>query len=136
MSIRAVLRDGCACCLRKEPTSRPPAVALGDREAVLRLHREGRLPNEIHIFRGGLLGIAVRMNRPDMIATLLDLGLDPNAAWLGLPVGTNQAGPIVPGARCDALEADAERWAMPLAWATKWCITRLLSCSVRTARGT
>jgi ankyrin repeat protein len=54
------------------------AVALGDREAVLRMHREGRLPNEIHIFRGGLLGIAVRMNRPDMIATLLDLGLDPN----------------------------------------------------------
>ena len=54
------------------------AVALGDREAVLRLHREGRLPNEIHIFRGGLLGIAVRVNRLDMVATLLDLGLDPN----------------------------------------------------------
>lgn len=54
------------------------AVALGDREAVLRLHREGRLPNEIHIFRGGLLGIAVRVNRLDLVATLLDLGLDPN----------------------------------------------------------
>jgi ankyrin repeat protein len=54
------------------------AVALGDREAVLRLHREGRLPNEIHIFRGGLLAIAVRVNRLDMIATLLDLGLDPD----------------------------------------------------------
>jgi ankyrin repeat protein len=54
------------------------AVALGDREAVLRMHREGRLPNEIHIFRGGLLSIAVRMNRLDMVATLLDLGLDPN----------------------------------------------------------
>ena len=54
------------------------AVALGDREAVLRLHREGRLPNEIHIFRGGLLAIAVRVNRLDMVATLLDLGLDPD----------------------------------------------------------
>jgi ankyrin repeat protein len=54
------------------------AVALGDREAVLRLHREGRLPNEIHIFRGGLLAIAVRVNRLDVVATLLDLGLDPN----------------------------------------------------------
>jgi ankyrin repeat protein len=54
------------------------AVALGDREAVLRLHREGRLPNEIHIVRGGLLTIAVRVNRLDMVATLLDLGLDPD----------------------------------------------------------
>jgi ankyrin repeat protein len=54
------------------------AVALGDREAVLRLHREGRLPNEIHVFRGGLLAIAVRVNRLDMVATLLDLGLDPD----------------------------------------------------------
>ena len=54
------------------------AVALGDREAVLRLHREGRLPNEIRRLRGGLLAIAVRVNRLDMVATLLDLGLDPN----------------------------------------------------------
>jgi ankyrin repeat protein len=54
------------------------AVALGDREAVLRLHRDGRLSNEIHEFRGGLLAIAVRVNRLDMVATLLDLGLDPD----------------------------------------------------------
>lgn len=54
------------------------AAALGNREAVLRLHREGRLPNKIHIFRGGLLAIAARTNRPDVVATLLDLGLDPN----------------------------------------------------------
>ena len=52
------------------------AVALGDREAVLRLHREGRLANEIDDF--GLLATAVRVNRLDMVATLLDLGLDPN----------------------------------------------------------
>ena len=67
------------------------AVALGDREAVLRLHREGRLPNEIHIFRGGLIAIAVRVNRLDMVATLLDLGLDPNetddgAGSAGMPL--------------------------------------------------
>src|SRR5262249_23490410 len=54
------------------------AVALGDREAVLRLHYEGRLPNEIQMFRGGLLAIAARVNRLDMVATLLDLGLDPD----------------------------------------------------------
>ena len=53
------------------------AVALGDREAVLLLHREGRLSNEIHD-DFGLLTIAVRVNRFDMVATLLDLGLDPN----------------------------------------------------------
>jgi len=52
------------------------AVALGDREAVLRLHREGRLANEIDDV--GLLAIAVRVNRLEMVATLLDLGLDPN----------------------------------------------------------
>jgi ankyrin repeat protein len=54
------------------------AVALGDREAVSQLHREGRLHNEIHIVRGGLLAIAVRVNRLEMVATLLDLGLDPD----------------------------------------------------------
>lgn len=54
------------------------AVALGNREAVLRLRREGRLSNEIYAFRGGLLAIAVRVNRIDMVATLLDLGFDPD----------------------------------------------------------
>jgi ankyrin repeat protein len=52
------------------------AVALGDREAVLRLHREGRLANEISDW--GLLATAVRVNRLEMVATLLDLGFDPN----------------------------------------------------------
>jgi ankyrin repeat protein len=60
------------------------AVALGDREAVLRLHREGRLPNEIDMIRGGLLAIAVRVNRLDLVATLLDLGLDPDES---IPTG-------------------------------------------------
>jgi ankyrin repeat protein len=52
------------------------AVALGDREAVLRLHREGRLTNVTDDF--GPLAIAVRANRLDMVAMLLDLGFDPN----------------------------------------------------------
>jgi ankyrin repeat protein len=76
------------------------AVALGDREAVLRLHREGRLPNEIHIFRGGLLAIAVRVNRLEMVATLLDLGLDPDES---------------------VITDDGERsWGMPL-WTASMC---------------
>lgn len=54
------------------------AVAIGDAEAVRRLHREGRLVNEIHFYRGGLLSIAVRVNRMDIVSLLLDLGLDPD----------------------------------------------------------
>jgi ankyrin repeat protein len=54
------------------------AVALGNREAVQQMHREGRLHNEIHFVRGGLLSVAVRVNRPDMVSLLLDLGLDPD----------------------------------------------------------
>jgi ankyrin repeat protein len=54
-----------------ELTSRS-AVSIGDAEAVRRLHREGRLKIE------ELLSIAVKVNRIDMVALLLDLGLDPN----------------------------------------------------------
>lgn len=54
-----------------ELTSRA-AVAVGDAEAVGRLHRQGRLKSE------ELLSIAVKVNRIDMVALLLDLGLDPN----------------------------------------------------------
>jgi ankyrin repeat protein len=53
------------------------AVAIGDADAVRRLHREGRLKNE-DWGRGGLLSIAVKVNRLDMVSLLLDLGLDPN----------------------------------------------------------
>lgn len=53
------------------------AVAIGDGDAVRRMHREGRLKNEDH-GRGGLLSIAVKVNRIDMVSLLLDLGLDPN----------------------------------------------------------
>lgn len=54
------------------------AVALGDGEALLQMHRRLRLHNEIHFVRGGLISIAVRVNRPDMVSLLLDLGLDPD----------------------------------------------------------
>lgn len=65
--------------LEKGATLTPrAAVALGDREAVMRLHEEGRLINEIQVYRGGLLTIAVRVNKIDMVATLLDLGFDPD----------------------------------------------------------
>ena len=53
------------------------AVAIGDADAVRRMHREGRLKNEDR-GRGGLLSIAVKVNRIDMVSLLLDLGLDPN----------------------------------------------------------
>ncbi len=59
------------------------AVAVGDKEAVLQLHREGRLKDEIHKFRGGLLAIAARVNRVDMASLLLDLGLDPDETVRG-----------------------------------------------------
>src|SRR5262249_32705690 len=59
------------------------AVALGEAEAVRQMHREGRLDNEIHHLRGGLLSIAVRVHRPEMVSLLLDLRLDPDETVLG-----------------------------------------------------
>jgi ankyrin repeat protein len=61
-----VLREGGA-----ELTPRA-AVAVGDAEAVWRMHREGRLNKE------ELLSIAVKVNRIDMVSLLLALGLDPD----------------------------------------------------------
>jgi ankyrin repeat protein len=58
------------------------AVATGDQETVRQMHRDGKLRNEIHTLRGGLLSIAVRVNRPNMVALLLDLGLDPDESVL------------------------------------------------------
>ena len=59
------------------------AVAMGDQQAVRRMHREGRLRNEIDTIRGGLLSIAVRVNRPEMVSLLLDLGFDPDETVAG-----------------------------------------------------
>jgi ankyrin repeat protein len=77
------------------------AVAIGDQAAVRQMHREGSLVNEIHVLRGGLLSIAVRVNRPEMVSLLLDLGLDPDEA--------------VPGE-----EGGRFSWSMPL-WFTAMC---------------
>jgi ankyrin repeat protein len=77
------------------------AVAIGDREAVLQMHREGRLANEIHFYRGGLLAIAVRVNRIDMVSLLLDLGFDPSE-----PAASTEDG--------------GESWGMPL-WFAAVC---------------
>ena len=53
------------------------AVALGDRgpccDCIAKADSRTR-----SICSGGLLAIAVRVNRLDMVATLLDLGLDPD----------------------------------------------------------
>jgi ankyrin repeat protein len=54
------------------------AVAIGDKQAVMQMHQAGRLNNDIHFFRGGLLSIAVRVNRIEMVTLLLDLGFDPD----------------------------------------------------------
>lgn len=56
------------------------AVAVGDVSLVAQMYREGQLANNIHFFRGGLLSIAVRINRTEMVSQLLSLGFDPNEA--------------------------------------------------------
>jgi ankyrin repeat protein len=77
------------------------AVAIGDQQAVLQMHREGRLINEIHFYRGGLLAIAVRVHRSAMVSLLLDLGFDPNE-----PAASTEDG--------------RESWGMPL-WFAAVC---------------
>jgi ankyrin repeat protein len=79
------------------------AVALGDREAVLRLHREGRLTNTIHD-PWGLLAIAVRVNRLDMVATLLDLGFDPNESVVSDEDERSSGMPLWFASMCDRYE--------------------------------
>ncbi len=64
-----------------EPSS-ISAAALGDLDQVRTRHAEGALINatSFDVFGpfGGLLSIAVKHNRPEMLALLLDLGLDPD----------------------------------------------------------
>jgi len=57
--------------------------SIGAGEAVRQMRREGRLDNEIHFLRGGLISIAVRVDRPEMVSMLLDLGLDPDETVRG-----------------------------------------------------
>jgi ankyrin repeat protein len=72
---RVLLRAGA------EPSS-ISAVALGDTGRVRARHAEGTLVNAtcLELFEpfGGLLTIAARHDRPEMLALLLELGLDPD----------------------------------------------------------
>ena len=56
------------------------AVALGKVEWLRRRHAEGALENPIDGEEGGLLTVAVRHDRPDVLALLLSLGFDPGRA--------------------------------------------------------
>ena len=71
LPVAARLRQGGAAMTARA------AVALGDTEWVLARHVEGRLPGPIDAI-GGLLRVAVTHDQPGMLATLLDLGLDPD----------------------------------------------------------
>jgi ankyrin repeat protein len=55
----------------------PAAVALGNVDWLRAKHAEGTLTNSIEE-SGGLLRIAVSHNRPEVLALLLELGLDPD----------------------------------------------------------
>lgn len=78
------------------------AVAIGDQTAVRLMHCENRLRNEIHLLRGGLLSIAVRVNRIELVSLLLDLGFDPDEST------TTDEG------------SGGRSWGMPL-WFTAMC---------------
>jgi len=54
------------------------AVASGDMQWLLARNAEGGLVNPIRWNGGGLLTVAVRHNRPEMLPLLLDLGFDPD----------------------------------------------------------
>lgn len=54
------------------------AVASGDKEWLQARHADGILNNPIRWDGGGLLTVAVRHNRPEMLALLLDFGFDPD----------------------------------------------------------
>ena len=72
------------------------AVALGEADWLRARHAEGALVNEIE-GPGGLLSLAVRHDRPEMLALLLDLGLDPDERT-----------------RLGGLEEAVYSWGMPL----------------------
>jgi ankyrin repeat protein len=81
------------------PLTARSAVALGDTDWVAdwvrARHAEGTPPNPME--DGGLLTIAVKHDRPEMLALLLDLGLDPDGR-----------------VRVEGLDEAAFSWGMPL----------------------
>ena len=87
------------------------AVALGDAQRIRSLHAAGSLANPIEHW-GGLLAIAVRHERIDMLELLLDLGLDPDERMA-----------------FEELEGSVQSWGMPLrsaAVAGKFAAAKLL----------
>ena len=87
------------------------AVAIGNKQSVMQMHREGRLNNDIHFFRGGLLSIAVRVNRLEMVTLLLDLGLDPDESAAPTDDGSRSWGiPLWYAAMCGRHEIAARPW--------------------------
>jgi hypothetical protein len=54
------------------------AVAAGDIAWLRARHAEGTLLNPVRWSDGGLLTVAVRHNRPEVLALLLDFGFDPD----------------------------------------------------------
>jgi ankyrin repeat protein len=54
------------------------AIATSDTEWLRARHAEGTLVNPIRWDGGGLLTVAVRHNRPEMLSLLLDFGFDPD----------------------------------------------------------
>jgi ankyrin repeat protein len=72
--------EAIAALLRHHGASLTPraAVALGDAEWLRARHAEGTLVNPIEWSSGGLLTVAVRRDRPEMLTLLLDFGFDPN----------------------------------------------------------
>ena len=92
------------------------AVALGDADWLRARHAEGALVNaaSFDVFGpfGGLLTMAVTHNRPEMLALLLDLGLDPDER-----------------ARLEDTEGVEYSWGMPLhacAGAGKFAMAEML----------
>jgi ankyrin repeat protein len=74
------------------------AVATGDAEALRRMHREGRLEHE------ELLSIAVKVNRIEMVALLLELGLDPNEPVAGADGAVEAGAPLWFASMCGRYE--------------------------------
>jgi len=89
-AVAALLRERGA-----ELTARS-AVALGDASWLRERHAAGALVNAIS-GPGGLLSVAVRHDRPEMLALLLDLGFDPDERT-----------------RLDDLDEVVYSWGMPL----------------------
>jgi len=63
---------------RGRATSAPKAEATGDVAWLRARHAEGSLVNPVRWDGGGLLTVAVRHNRPEMLPLLLDFGFDPD----------------------------------------------------------